>query len=99
MMKISKVLCKDKQVICQALHDGENERKIFRETLMPELYKKHVDKFIKFACGLVGTLCISQKDTQDILRNTWGKELANVLGINIIPPKDFIVQTKWFRFY
>ena len=85
-------LQRHKHLICQALIEGENEKTLFRETLMPAVYKKHADKFLKFASGLVGSLCVSQRDTQDILRNTWGKELASVLGINIFPPKDTIIS-------
>ncbi|KXJ19884.1 hypothetical protein AC249_AIPGENE25278 [Exaiptasia diaphana] len=91
-ININEFIQEHKHIICQSLIEGENERVLFRETLMPAAYKKHADKFLNFACGVVGSLCVSQRDTQDILRNKWGKELAKVLGINIFPPKDTIVQ-------
>lgn len=31
----------------------------------------------KFHCGIVGSLAIGQKQTQDLLRNTWGKNWKN----------------------
>lgn len=90
-VNIEQFVIENKQLVCQVISDLENEN-IFKQYLMPIIYKKHEDQFIKFACGLVGALCVSQRDTQDVLRNTWGKQLSDVLGINIFPPKDIIVK-------
>jgi hypothetical protein len=58
---------------------------------MPMVYERNKDIFKEFAGGLVSYFAVGQKGLQDILRNTWGKHLAQVLGINIIPPKDEVV--------
>ena len=57
---------------------------------MPLVFKTHYPAFKEFSCGIVGEFGISQKDTQDVLRNKWGKKLEKVLGINPILTKDEI---------
>lgn len=42
--------------------------------------------------GIVGSFCLGQKQLQDVLQNRWGKYLAAVLGVNIIPPKALVVE-------
>lgn len=64
----SQFLRENKLLICQMLTESENE--IFKNVLMPLVYRKHCNEFTKFASGLVGSLCVSQRDTQDVLRNT-----------------------------
>ena len=36
---------------------------------------------------------LGQKQLQDVLRNTWGKYLSSVLGVNVTPPKALIVES------
>ena len=38
----------------------------------------------------MGSLAIGQKETQDVLRNKWGKKLEGAIGINPILSKDEI---------
>lgn len=83
---------KNKNLTCKLILDGKNEQSLFKEILMPMVYQKHFKSFIDFSCGLVGSLGISQRDMQDILRNKWGRTIAEVLGINIFPPKDDVVK-------
>jgi hypothetical protein len=85
-------ISKNKNLVCKYIIDGENEQSLFKEILMPMVYEKHMNSFLDFSCGLVGSLCISQRDIQDILRNTWGKKITEVLGFNIFPPKDVVVK-------
>ena len=57
---------------------------------MPLVFKTYYPAFNDFSCGIDGEFGISQKDTQDVLRNKWGKKLEKVLGINPILSKDEI---------
>ena len=57
------------------------------------MYEHQKGAFLDFACGLVTDFGISQKGIQEILRNTPGKTLSEIIGVNIIPPKDEIVST------
>jgi len=45
---------------------------------------------MEFSCGIVGSLMIGQKETQNVLRNKWGKKLEGPIGINPISSKDEI---------
>ena len=67
--------------------------KIVTNHILPHLYEHQKGAFLDFACGLVTDFGISQKRIQEILRNTLGKRLSKVIGVNIIPPKDEIVST------
>ena len=87
---INGLITANKDSLCKAVLEAENG-KIFREALMPLVAKKYKDNFVEFASGLVGSFCLGQKQLQDVLRNTWGKYLSEVLGINIIPPKALVV--------
>ena len=81
----------NKTLLYSAILEAE-DGKIFREGLMPLVFEKNKDKFLEFASGIVGSFSIGQKQLQDVLRNTWGKYLSAVLGVNVIPPKALIVQ-------
>lgn len=83
---------KNKHLTCNFILDDDNEQSLFKEILMPMVYEKHSKTFLDFACGLVGSFGISQRDIQDLLRNKWGKQISEVLGINIFPPKDDVVK-------
>lgn len=52
------------------------------------VFKTYYPAFKDFSCGVVGEFSINQKDTQDVLRNKWGKKLEKVLGINPVLSKD-----------
>lgn len=45
---------------------------------------------MEFSCGIVRSLMIGQKETQNVLRNKWGKKLEGPIGINPILSKDEI---------
>lgn len=82
----------NKTLLCSAILEAENG-KIFREGLMPLVFEKNKDNFLEFASGIFGSFSIGQKQLQVILRNTWGKYLSAVLGVNdVIPTKALIVQ-------
>ena len=81
----------NKNLLCKTLLEVENG-KVFRDNLMPLVFEKYKENFIEFASGIVGSFCLGQKQLQDILRNTWGKYLTSVLGVNVIPPKYLIVE-------
>lgn len=81
----------NKNLLCKALLEAENG-KIFRERLMPLVMERYKENFVEFASGIVGSFCLGQKQLQDVLRNTWGKYLSSVLGVNVIPPKDLVVE-------
>ena len=57
---------------------------------MPCVFRKQHSAFMEFSCGIVGSLAIGQKETQDVLRNKWGKKLEGAIGINPILSKDEI---------
>ena len=57
---------------------------------MPCVFRKQRSAFMEFSCGIVGSLAIGQKETQDVLRNKWGKKLEGAIGINPILSKDEI---------
>lgn len=86
-----KFVLSNQKLLCKGLLEAENG-KIFREKLMPLVLEKYHENFVEFASGIVGSFCLGQKQLQDVLRNTWGKYLATVLGVNIIPPKAQVVE-------
>ena len=81
----------NKHILSKAFLEAESG-KIFREELMPLVLEKYQDNFIEFACGIVGSFSLGKKQLQDVLRNTWRKYIATVLGVNIIPPKCLVVE-------
>ena len=42
---------------------------------------------MEFSSGIVGSLGIGQKETQDVLTNKWGEKLEVAIGINPILSK------------
>ena len=85
-----KFVLSNQNLLCKALLEAENG-KVLREKLMPLVLEKYQEHFVEFASGIVGSFCLGQKQLQDVLRNRWGKYLAGVLGVNIIPPKALVV--------
>lgn len=63
---------------------------LFLEFLVPLVLKQEHSAFKEFSCGIARSFAIGQKETQDILRNKWGKKIQNVIGINPILSKDEI---------
>ena len=87
-----KFILDNKKLLCQAVLEAENGM-LFREGIMPLVYEKYKANFVEFASGIVGSFSLGQKQLQDVLRNTWGKYLSSVLGVNVIPPKALIVES------
>ena len=86
-----KFVLSNQNLLCKALPDAENGEEL-REKLMPLVLEKYQENFVEFASGIVGSFCLGQKQLQDVLQNRWGKYLAAVLGVNIIPPKVLVVE-------
>jgi len=63
---------------------------LVKDSLMPLVFRKEQSAFEEFSCGIVGAFGISQRETQDILRNKWGKTIEQVIGINPILSKEKI---------
>ena len=63
---------------------------LVKDSLMPLVFKREHSAFKEFSCGIVGSFGISQRETQDILRNKWGKTIEQVIGINPILSKGDI---------
>ena len=78
----------NKKLVCEAILEAENG-KLF----IISYYEKYKANFVEFASGFVGSFSLGQKQLQDVLRNTWGKHLSLVLGVNVIPPKAVIVES------
>ena len=79
---------KDKpQQVCDLVLQAEGGT-IFRDCLMPKVFKQEHETFKEFSCGIVGSFGIAQKEAQDVLRNKWGKKLEKVIGINPILSKN-----------
>jgi hypothetical protein len=75
-----KFVVDNKKLACEAIVEAENGR-LFRELLMPFVYEKYKASFVEFASGIVGSFSLGQKQLQDVLQNTWGKHLSQVLGL------------------
>ena len=56
------------------------------------VFKREHSAFKEFSCGIVGSFGISQRETQDVLRNKWGKTIEQVIGINPILSKGEIFR-------
>ena len=65
---------------------------LVKESLMPMILKREHSAFKEFSCGIVGSFGISQRETQDVLRNKWGKTIEQVIGINYILSKGEIFR-------
>ena len=90
MENVKKLIQWKPQLVSTAIMEDEL---VFKNFLMPMVYTKYEQDFIDFACGISVSLNISHAKMQDVLRNTWGKKLSrNVLGVNIIPPKEKIIK-------
>ena len=57
---------------------------------MPMVFKREHSAFKELSCGIVGSSGISQRETQDVLQNKWGKTIEQVIGINPILIKEEI---------
>ena len=67
---------------------GIEDGSLVKNSLMPLVFKKEQSAFKEFSCGIVGAFGISQRETQNILRNKWGKTIEQVIGINPILSKE-----------
>ena len=80
------VVQKNKPSSCDWLLEIDNGS-FFKNVMHCVFKKQHLWNFlVEFSCGIVGSLAIGQKETQDVLRNKWGKKGA--MGINPILSKD-----------
>ena len=77
---IDKVL-QNKSNCCEWLLEIE-DGSLVKDSLMPFVFKREQSAFKEFSCGIVGAFGISQRESQDILRNKWGKTIEQVIGIN-----------------
>ena len=75
------IIQKNKPYSCDGLLEMDNGS-FFKDVVMPCVFKKQRSAFMEFSCGIVGSLAIGQKETQDVLRNKWGKKLEGAIGIN-----------------
>ena len=79
----TEIIQKNKPYCCDWLLKIDNSS-FFKDVVMPCVFRKQRSAFMEFSCGIVGSLAIGQKETQDVLRNKWGKKLEGVIGINPI---------------
>ena len=87
--KFIDMVLENKSNSCEWLLEIE-DGSLVKDSLMPLVFKREHSAFKEFSCGIVGSFGISQKETQDILRNKWGKTIEKVIGINPILSKDNI---------
>ena len=85
----TEIVQKNKPYSCDWLLEIDNGS-FFKDVVMPCVFRKQHSTFMEFSCGIVGSLAIGQKETQDVLRNKWGKKLEGAIGINPILSKDEI---------
>lgn len=85
----TEIVHKNKPHSCDWLLEIDNGS-FFKDVVMPCVFRKQHSAFMEFSCGIVGSLSIGQKETQDVLRNNWEKKLEGAIGINPILSKDAI---------
>ena len=85
---LTETVQKNKPYSCNWLLKIDNGS--FFKDVMPCVFRKQHSAFMEFSCGTVGSLVIGQKETQDVLRNKWGKKLEWAIGMNPILSKDEI---------
>ena len=85
------MVLQNKSNCCQWLLEIE-DGSLVKESLMPMVFKKEHSAFKEFSCGIVSSFGISQSETQDVLRNKWGKTIEQVIGINPILSKGEILR-------
>ena len=59
---------------------------------MPMVFEREHSAFKEFSSGIVASFGISQRETQDVLRNKWRKTIEQVIGINPILSKGEILR-------
>ena len=67
------MVLQNKSNCCQWLLEIE-DGSLVKESLMPMVFKREHSAFKEFSCGIVESFGISQRETQDVLRNKWGKQ-------------------------
>ena len=73
-----KFVLNNEKLSCKALLETKNDQ-VLRKKLMPLVLERYQEHFVEFASRIGGFFCLGQKQLQ---RNTCGKYLAVVLGIN-----------------
>ena len=59
---------------------------------MPMVFEREHSAFKEFSSGIVASFGFSQRETQDVLRNKWGKTIEQVIGINPILSEGEILR-------
>ena len=88
---IKNIIVEKPQLLSECMLECDNG-KCFRNNSMPLLLSLNPQPFLNFACGLVNSFHVSQREVQSTLRNQLGKSLSEVLGVNIIPSKRDILH-------
>ena len=86
---LTKIVQKIKPYSCNWLLEIDNGS-CFKDVAMPCGFRKQHSAFVEFSSGIVGSLVIGKKETQDVLPNKWGNKLEGAIGINPILSKDDI---------
>ena len=85
------MVLQNKSNCCQWLLEIE-DGSLVKESLMPMVFKREHSAVKEFSCGIVGWFGSSQRETQDVLWNKWGKTIEQVIGINPILSKGEIFR-------
>ena len=88
---IKNIIVEKPQLLSECMLECDNG-KCFRNNSMPLLLSLNPQPFLNFACDLVNSFHVSQREVQSTLRNQLGKSLSEVLGVNIIPSKRDILH-------
>lgn len=59
---------------------------------MKEVFNSKYDDFVAFSVATVSNFDISQNAYQNVLRNSIGKDLADIIGVNVFVPKNDMTQ-------
>ena len=78
----TKIVQKNNPYSCDCLLEIDNGS-CFKDVAMPCGFRKQHSAFVEFSCGIVGSLVIGKKETQDVLRNirgvtNWKGPLASI---------------------
>ena len=68
---LTEIVQKNKPYSCDWLLEIDNGS-CFKDVAMPCGFRKQHSAFVEFSCGIVGSLVIGKKETQDVLRNING---------------------------
>ena len=69
-----------------------NAGKFCSGVLMPKIQEHFSEALLEMNVGIMSSFSIGQKQYQDVLRNYWGKKLAEVTGLNPFLPKAKVIK-------